>query len=828
VRFFRISFAAISLSFGVTGCAGLLGLDDFTEGESSAGTQSSGSTQSGSTEAGPGPGSGGSGTGEPAASTSSTQSGPGGPGGGGGAPPGELVVTPDEPKVGILRPLQLGANQDVTWSIEESGDEAGAVDDSGLYFAPEAPGTFHVVATSVEDESLTATVEITVVGLGVTVLGGLVGGPGNIDGQARRAHFDSPWGVAEDSNDTRLIYVSDQNNHTIRKYDDDTGVVTTLAGKAGESGAVDGPGVDARFDYPGDIVADGNVWVVDSDNHCIRQINPTTGATSTLAGECGVRGSVDGSDGDSSLFDGIVSMVLGPSGTALYVCQQGGSGSSIRRISRSSGATSTIISNLNTPTCDLADDTAYGVIYYTARVGSDNELRSFPDPYNPSQDVYLADFPDGARGLAAVTAAGNANHIYTAVRDYDTDEQHILRVDRSLETVFQEYLGGGTGYVDGPVADVRLNDVSNLSGFRNTGSIYFTDRDGTARRLNVYDEEVETILGPIPNNFPVDGGKTVARIPNPIGLALDGEGSIFETNFGENDNRIRKIDLATGAIESFSGVGGDFENDDDIVDGAADEATFGIAVGAVYIDGDLYITDFFGSAVRRVDGVTGAVQTIAGQLNEPGNADGVGAAARFSFAGTDGIGGGIATDGVDLYVCDTSNYKIKKVDLSSGTVTTIAGGTEGSIDGIGDQAQFSSPAGITYADGHLYVAEFITHIVRKIDLSNNEVTTIAGRAGELGHADGGLGTSTLAAPIGLAADGHGNLYVSEFNGSAIRRIRLDDNRTTTFVGTFGARGFNAAPLPTTLNCPAGMLVDPNGDLVFSDACDGVVAILKSL
>src|SRR6185369_1449370 len=112
------------------------------------------------------------------------------------------------------------------------------------------------------------------------------------------ALFNRPEGITTDGTN---IYVADTYNHTIRKVVITTGEVTTLAGMAGISGSDDGAGSSARFKYPGGITTDGtNLYVADSENHTVRKLEIATGMVTTLAGNSQVIGSVDGAGTEAS------------------------------------------------------------------------------------------------------------------------------------------------------------------------------------------------------------------------------------------------------------------------------------------------------------------------------------------------------------------------------------------------------------------------------------------------------------------------------------------------------------------------------------------------
>jgi sugar lactone lactonase YvrE len=127
----------------------------------------------------------------------------------------------------------------------------------------------------------------------VTTVAGLAGNAGSSDGLGSTARFKSPCGISVDS--AGNLFVADTENHTIREILA-SGSVSTLAGLAGNSGGTDGAGSSARFDSPSDVAADssGNVYVADTDNHTIREVAPSTGAVTTLAGLAGTSGSTDG------------------------------------------------------------------------------------------------------------------------------------------------------------------------------------------------------------------------------------------------------------------------------------------------------------------------------------------------------------------------------------------------------------------------------------------------------------------------------------------------------------------------------------------------------
>src|SRR5262249_9461152 len=165
---------------------------------------------------------------------------------------------------------------------------------------PTAAGNVYVADTSNDTiRKLTAAGVVTTLA-GAALLAGFP--PGSADGKGADARFNAPYGVAADS--AGNVYVADTGNDTIRKTTAH-GVVTTLAGPAGMAGSTDGTGAPARFNKPDGVAADsaGNIYVTDDGNHTVRKF-PSAGLVTTLAGTAGVVGNADGT-GTDARFNGL-------------------------------------------------------------------------------------------------------------------------------------------------------------------------------------------------------------------------------------------------------------------------------------------------------------------------------------------------------------------------------------------------------------------------------------------------------------------------------------------------------------------------------------------
>ena len=244
-----------------------------------------------------------------------------------------------------------------------------------------------------------------------------------------------------------------------------------------------------------------------------------------------------------------------------------------------------------------------------------------------------------------------------------------------------------------------------------------------------------------------------------------------------------------------------------ITDGQGTNATFQWPQGITAdSQGNLYVTDY--DTIRKID-TNLNVTTIAGQPGVSGSTDGQGTNA--TFYGPQGI---TADSQGNLFV--TGNGTIRKIDTNL-NVTTIAGraGVSGSADGQGTNATFSGTNGITSdSQGNLYVTDG-GNTVRKID-TNLNVTTIAGQAGVAGSTDGQGTNATFDYPAGITADSQGNLYVVDLASSTIRKIDSNNN-VTTIAGQAGVSGStDGQGTNATFDYLNGITIDSQGNLYVTD------------
>lgn len=251
------------------------------------------------------------------------------------------------------------------------------------------------------------------------------------------------------------------------------------------------------------------------------------------------------------------------------------------------------------------------------------------------------------------------------------------------------------------------------------------------------------------------------------------------------------------------------------VDGSATEASFnnphGIAVDA---QGNIYIADRLNHKIRKLS-FDGIVSTFAGS-GLIGSNDGVGPNASFHEPW--GICVGI--DG-NIYVADTRNDKIRKI-TPQGIVTTFAGsGNYGTTDGFGTAATFGNPTGIEMdANGNLFIADHLTHIIRKIDPSGN-VTTFAGMPYVAGALDGTGSNALFYRPYGLSIDNQENIIVADEWNHRIRKI-TPQGQVSTIAGN-GVVGHNdGSGSVASFNYPWDVTVDSAGNIYVADGFNQVI------
>ena len=544
---------------------------------------------------------------------------------------------------------------------------------------------------------------------------------------AARASLERPWGVAVDA--AGNVYVAEAARPRIRKVDG-SGVIATFAG-TGEWGSNGdgGPATEAQLNWPRALAldAEGSLFVADELNHRIRRID-RRGIITTFAGT-----------GDC--------------------CYSGDGGKAINA-----------------------------------------QIRD----------------PEGI----AVDAMGN---IYVA-----NGLDRVRRIDASgIITTFAGTGERGFSGDGGPATEAQLNRPIAVATDK-VGNVYVADRENHRVRMIDPNGTITTVAGTGAEGFGGDGGTaTQAQLNRPMAVATDGLGSVLVAD--EGNYRVRKID-PSGVITTFAGNGRCCREGDG---GPATRARLQAEGIAVDGKGNVYISDGW-RRIRRVDS-SGVITTFAGN-GEPDFSESSGKALDVVLENPHGVA---ALPSGDMLFAD--RFQVWKLD-SSGAMSVFAGSGQYGYTGDGGsavQARMKWIRGLTAdSSGNVYVADSYNYRVRKIDTAG-EISTLAGTGDEGFSGDGGPATKARLGRIcEIAADPLGNVYIAEPSGYRIRKIDTS-GRISTIAGT-GERSTSGdggpASLATLRDPCRGIAADHEGNVYVSsgrrirriDASSGVINVFKNL
>ena len=299
----------------------------------------------------------------------------------------------------------------------------------------------------------------------------------------------------------------------------------------------------------------------------------------------------------------------------------------------------------------------------------------------------------GTRGVA-VDGSGN---MYVA----DQSNNRIRKIVVATGVVTTLAGSGTLGNADGTGVAAQFNYPNGVA-VDGSGNVYVSDQSNhRIRKIVVATGVVTTLAGSTSGN--ADGTGVAAQFNYPMGVAVDGSGNVYVAD--QNNNRIRKIVVATGVVTTLAGNSAQGN-----ADGTGAAAQFSSPNGvAVDGSGNVYVADLNNNRIRKIVVATGVVTTLAGS-STAGSGDGTGAAAQFNSPR------GVAVDGSgNVYVAEQSNTHIRKIVVATGVVSTLAGSTSGYTDGTGAVAQFSNPSGVAVdGSGTVYVADTNNNRIRVV------------------------------------------------------------------------------------------------------------------
>lgn len=625
----------------------------------------------------------------------------------------------------------------------------------------------------------------TVAGVSTSFFGGFSGD----GGPATEAELLSPEGVTMDEEGS--LFIADTRNGRIRKVDADTGIITSVAGSDNFGVACEtGPATETDLGLPTDVAVDpqGNLLVVDSLNDLLCKLDITTGLITSVAGSDGFGFAGDGGPATEANLSSPTDVAVDPRGNFFVVDK---SNNRLRRVDAITSVISTVAGGgFENQDCDgcLATDS---FLLLPQGVAIDSQSNLFIGDV-VQRRVRRVDAATGlissVAGHGQVGFSGDGGPATAAVMhspvDVAVDQEGNLFIAEPINNRIRAVRGPLEGQVIRNIDTAAGNGISGFSGddaaatdaalsfpegvaFDSAGSLLIADtRNHRIRKVDAGTGTITTVAGNGDNDFSGDGGPaTQASLWFPENLAVDTSGNFFIAD--SNNNRIRRVDAGTGTIATVAGNG---DSDSSGDGGPATQAGLDFPTDvAVDKEGNLFIVDY--SRIRKVDSATGIIITVAGNGQQDFSGDGGPATeAALSFPG------GVAVDdeGV-LFIADTSNWRIRKVDLTTGIITTLAGTGECCFSGDGGPAalaELQRPERVALdGRGNLLISDTGNQRIREVDLGKGTITTVAGKGTRDFSGDGGPATgATLYEPMGVAVDGQGNLFIADTQNNRIRMV----------------------------------------------------------
>lgn len=630
------------------------------------------------------------------------------------------------------------------------------------------------------------------------------------DGVGQQARLNTPTGLGIDNRANGGLYVADTQNHCIRRISF-RGAVTVAVGAPETPGTMVGdetPLDEAVFRSPRGVASVGtSLYVADTDNHAVYYVDRRTERVTLIAGSPGEEGETDGA-GRSARFRRPSGIAANADGTLLAVADSGNGVVRLIEITVApNGARSGVVTTLG-----AGSSTRDGAPEAAPPAGAFRFDAPHAVAFDRAGNVYVAD----SRSASVVTRApGRASERVALAQPGSLVRPQSFALSGADAFILDEVRAAKSRVRVATVGPPRIESVDPRSSpLAGGGEVTVVGRNfspdlrvvlGDAEVVDVTVETSRRLRFRVPPQQ-ATGGRT---------LSVATRGGLAQTIFHIRPPRLDEI--APGFITTVAGGGLPYLGDG----GDATLSMVGLDPVGIAVDaaGNLYVADAEHNRVRRIDAQTHVITTVAGTGASGFSGDGGIATAARLDGPTE-----VALDGAgNLFVADTNNHRIRRVDVRTRQITTVAGsgpvgadnGAFGGDGGPATSARLNLPYGVACdAAGNLYFADALNYRVRRVDAASGTITTVAGKGTPFYEADGPA-TATGLAPRGVAVDGGSLLIVNE---SRVHRLNLATGTIVTVAGSAvvtEASGDGGPATSAGIANPTDVCVDAGGNLYIS-------------
>ncbi len=664
-------------------------------------------------------------------------------------------------------------------------------------------------------------------------------------GPATSAALNEPRGVSVDNDGN--IWISDTGNNVVREVNARTGVITTVVGNVSNGGAsgFSGDGSQANsasveLDEPTDVVFDSqnDAYVVDFGNKVIREVNASTGIIETVIGQnggtpptsptwpaaattalgCPAKAATD-SYGNLYFADSCQSVVYFYDAAAKTITpiagEYGYAGTPGSGFPVCSGSTNTLGDGCPATQALVYQGTsALGIaldginnLYVTdpadfriRKVSTDLSFPATATGQTAAQTVELHFSVNDTEATGGITVGASLGD-FTIAAAPDCTTNSDTTTNCTLQVTF------GPVYPGMRTAPLAVNGQLSHRSFPLTGV--------GQGALTALDPGTVSTLG--------------TGLSGSLGEAVDAAGNLYIADTG--NNRVVKISASgqTQTVVAGTGTAG-YTGDGGLAANAALSAPQAVDVGP---GGSIYIADTGNNVIRVIDPLTGDISTFAGGAS---TACATASDSEGDFCpatqATLSSPSGLAVDTFgNVYVADTGDNLVRRIDHGTGYINLEAGGASSvcssASDSWGDacpafQATLDGPRGLTLdSSGNLYIADVGDNAIREVPPGTDIISDVAGNGQATYAGDGGAAASaSVNAPSAVAVDAAGDLYIADTGNDAVRLVSAASGNISTLFGEGGTPGATGGSGPATqlqLSLPGGIALDSLGDVYVSDS-----------